>query len=232
MPFGDLSCLMTVTHELKAPLALVRQLSLELESTILDEQERMRLIRQITLTTERALRLTADLTRSARLEDSLFDLEPLNVQQICEEAAHELSPLYVAHGREIRVVARQHANLVIANKDLLRRVLLNFGDNALHYGESEKPVELKVKSSRNDEMVRIGVRDYGPAVSINAWQAMQDRLGRSGQLLNARPQSSGVGLLIAGQFALAMNGRIGATRHRDGATFYVDLNASTQMSLL
>jgi len=50
--------------------------------------------------------------------------------------------------------------------------------------------------------------------------------------IHARPQSSGLGLYIAGQFADAMNGRIGVTRHRDGATFYVDLQASKQLSLL
>ena len=29
-----------------------------------------------------------------------------------------------------------------------------------------------------------------------------------------------------------MNGEIGAIRHKDGATFYVDLQASQQLSLL
>ena len=33
-------------------------------------------------------------------------------------------------------------------------------------------------------------------------------------------------------FAEAMNGRIGAIRHKDGATFYVELQASQQLSLL
>jgi hypothetical protein len=37
---------------------------------------------------------------------------------------------------------------------------------------------------------------------------------------------------VAGQFAHAMGARLGAVRHRDGATFYIDVNASTQMRLL
>jgi signal transduction histidine kinase len=232
LPFGDLSLLVTAAHELKAPLSLVRQLALSLESSDIDSAERERLARQITLTSERALRLTTDLTRASRLEDSLFDLEPINPQQLCEEVAHELRPLYEARGRKIRVASRYRPILAVANKDLLRRIMLNFADNALHYGESDHPVELQTRIYDRGSKIRIGVRDYGPAVPVDVWRRLQAHIGTDTQLLHARPQSSGLGLYVAGQFAGAMDGRIGATRHRDGATFYVDLSASTQLSLL
>jgi K+-sensing histidine kinase KdpD len=229
---GDLSFAVTAAHELKAPLALVRQLSLTLETGSIDTAEQERMLRQITLTSERALRLTTDLSRSSRLEDSLFELEPLNPQQICDEVAHELTPLYKARGREIRVASHRRSMLVVANRDLLRRIVLNFGDNALHYAESDSPVELRAGSYDSGSKIRIGVRDYGPAVPSDMWQRLQVHLGSATQALHARPQSSGLGLYVAGQFADAMKGKIGATRHRDGATFYVDLTASTQLSLL
>jgi len=230
---GDLSFLLTASHELKSPLALIRQLSLSLESAQnLPAAERERMIRQITLTSERALRLTADLARSSRLEDGLFELEPLNPRQICEDVAHELSPLYKAKNREIRVAARYRPLLVVANRDLLRRIILNFGDNALHYADNSSPVELRVQTLEAGHTIRMGVRDHGPAVPTDIWQRLQSHLGTGAQPLHARPQSSGLGLYVAGQFAAAMSGKIGATRHRDGATFYVDLTASTQIRLL
>lgn len=229
---GDLSFAVTAAHELKAPLALVRQLSLALETGDVNEAERARMIRQIVLTSERALRLTTDLSRSSRLEDGLFEMEPLNPQQICEEVANELAPLYKARGREIRVASHRGSMLVVANRDLLRRIVLNFGDNALHYADSTQPVELRAGTFAGGNKVRIGVRDYGPAVPTSMWQKLQAHLGTSAQPLHMRPQSSGLGLYVAGQFAGAMQGSIGATRHRDGATFYVDLTASTQLSLL
>jgi len=229
---SDLSFVVTAAHELKSPLALVRQLGLSLEAGIISSSdEQAKLLRQIVLTSERALRLTTDLARSSRLEDSLFELEPLNPQQICEEVAHELTPLYKAKGREIRVASRYRPLLAVANRDLLRRVVLNFGDNALHYA-GDAPVELRAGSIRGGEAVRIGVRDFGPAVPADMWRRVQSSLGSDKQPLHARPQSSGLGLMVAGQFANAMNGRIGASRHRDGATFYIDMNASTQLILL
>lgn len=231
-PLGDLSFLVTASHELKGPLALVRQLSLALESGDVSEQERQRIVHQIVLTSERALRLTTDLSRSSRLQDNLFELEPINPQQICEEVAHELTPLYAARGREIRVASRYRPILAVANRDLLRRIILNFGDNALHYADSEIPVELRTELKEGGNKIRIGARDYGPAVSPDVWRRLQLHLGTEKQLLHSRPQSSGLGLYVAGQFASAMHGHIGATRHHDGATFYVDINASTQLSLL
>lgn len=230
--FGDLSFVVTAAHELKAPLALVRQLSLALEAENVSQTDRERMLRQIILTSERALRLTTDLSKSSRLEDSLFDLEPLNPHQICEEVAHELTPLYIARGREIRVASRHRPHLVVANRDLLRRIMLSFGDNALHYAESDIPVELRAGTYDHGTKIRLAVRDFGPAVPTDIWQRLESRLGTATQTLHSRPGSSGLGLYVAGQFAAAMHGSIGATRHRDGATFYVDLTASTQLSLL
>jgi len=230
--FGGLSFVVTAAHELKAPLALMRQLSLALEAENVSPEDQKRMLRQIVLTSERALRLTTDLSKSSRLEDSLFDLEPLNPHQICEEVAHELTPLYAAKGREIRVASRHRPHLVVANRDLLRRIMLSFGDNALHYAESDIPVELRALSYDHGSKIRLAVRDFGPAVPIDIWKKLESHLGTATQTLHSRPGSSGLGLYVAGQFATAMHGQIGATRHRDGATFYVDLTASTQLSLL
>lgn len=229
---GELPFAVAAAHELKAPLALIRQLSLGLEQGDYSEKEHRRLLRQIVLTSERGIRLTNDLTRSTRLEDSLFALEPINARQLCEEVAHELSPLYKARGRELRVASGRKQLLAVANKDLLRRILINFSDNALHYAENDAPVTIGTSSLREGERVRLGVRDHGPAVPNDVWQRVSRQLGAAPQALQNRPASSGLGLYIAGQFADAMQGSIGATRHRDGATFYVDLTASRQLKLL
>ena len=229
--FGDISPTIVAAHELKAPLVLLRQLSLSLGSDGLSQAEREEIIDHMTLTSERAIRLTTDLTQSQKIQTSLFEFEPVNSQQICEEVVYELLPLYKAHGREIRVSRRRGSLLAVANKDLLRRVMLNFADNALHYGDENTPIELWTSSRDNGETIRLGVRDYGPAVPINTLEALSANLFRSQSLL-ARPSGSGLGLHIARQFAEAMNGTIGTLRHRDGATFYVDMQASRQLSLL
>ena len=229
---SGLPSLIAAAHELKSPLALVRQLSLMLEDGNVSDNDQKKMLRQISLTSERALRLTSDLTRSARLSDMLFELEPINPQQLCEDIVYELTPLFAAHNRNVKLKSRKHPLLLVANRDLLRRIIMNFSDNALYYTDGNSAVEIQIKALNAGKIIRLGVRDYGPALSSDMWQSLQSKLAGASVTIHARPQSSGLGIFIANQFADAMNGRIGITRHRDGATFYVDLQASSQLSLL
>jgi len=228
--------LTAAAHELKAPLALVRQLALRLEDDLenehLSDSQKLKLLQQITLTSERALRLTSDLTKAARLDSMLFILEPINPEQLCRDIVSELTPLFEAYGKSVSVVGRKHPLLLVANRDLLRRILLGFSDNALHYTQPGTAVHLQIKAFKKAGTIRIGVRDFGPALSSDMWRKLQKKLKTAPQAVHARPESSGLGLYIAHQFAEAMNGTIGAVRHKDGATFYVELQASSQLSLL
>ncbi|HEU4830666.1 MAG TPA: HAMP domain-containing sensor histidine kinase [Candidatus Saccharimonadales bacterium] len=230
---GDgIPSLVAAAHELKSPLALVRQLSLMLESGDVSPEDQKQMLRQISLTSERALRLTSDLTKSVRLKDALFELEPINPAALCEDIVHEMTPLFQAHGRSIALKSRKHSLLLVANRDLLRRIIVNFSDNALHYAGVDSRVEINIQTLNRGETIRLGVRDFGPALTNDIWKSLHDKLTSAPQAVHARPQSSGLGLYIASQFADAMKGNIGAKRHRDGATFYVDLQASRQLSLL
>jgi len=232
-PFTDgLSSLVAAAHELKSPLALVRQLSLTLEDGNITDDERHRMLRQISLTSERGLRLTSDLTKVARLNDALFELEPINPRQLCEDIINELSPIFTAHNRNIKLISRKHPLLLVANRDLLRRIIINFSDNALHHADNKSTLQIQIGSLNAGKTIRLGVRDYGPAISNGMMQSLKSKLAIAPMPIQARPQSSGLGLYIASQFADIMNGKIGVTRHHDGATFYVDLQASSQLSLL
>jgi signal transduction histidine kinase len=232
-PLADgLPSIVAAAHELKSPLALMRQLSLSLEDNNVSDADRKRMLRQITLTSERALRLTSDLTKSVRLEDAMFDLEPINPYQLCQDVAREISPLFAAHHRNIYVSSKRHSWLLVANRDLLKRIIMNFSDNALYYAEGAGDIEIKISTVNSGRQIRLGVRDYGPAVPKSIINKLKNNLSMGPAPIHTRPSSSGLGLYISSQFADAMNGKIGITRHRDGATFFVELQASSQLSLL
>ncbi len=224
----DMPSITTAAHELKNPLSLMRQLALSIDDGNLDPSELRMAAQRLELTSDRALRLVDDLTQTQNLQDGLFDLEPINPVALCDEVVSELSPLYSAHHRSLRVQRRRNPPIVVANRSLLRRVITNFADNALHYTFESEPVVIETHTS--GDKVRISVRDRGPGVSSRLQQSLRDqpRLQRPSR----RPASSGLGLYIARQFAEAMHGTVGVVRHRDGATFYVELSTSSQMSWL
>lgn len=228
---ADISSVSVAAHELKSPLVLLRQLSLDMASGELSKKEAKRVMEQMVQVSEKALRLTSDLTRVDGVQATLFGLEPINPISVCDDVTYELQRLYKAHGRSLKRSRIRHLPPVVANRDLLRRILLNFADNALHYSDEQGTVELHAQLLREAGLVRVGVRDFGPAVSMKNWKELTHSFSVN-KPVQSRPQSSGLGLYIAQQFATAMNGRIGAVRHRDGASFYVELPVSKQLSLL
>ena len=220
----DVPTLLAAAHELKAPLALIRQLSLQLQESDGDPAAL-----RIRLTAERSLALVEGLTRASRLEDALCELEPIDVGELYDAVAHELQPLSRALEQTIEVRVPQRA-VVIGDRTLLRSVLVGLCDNALTHNAVERPVILTAQH-RGPERIAVGVRDYGPHTT--QLKEVRRRLGRAPQALSARPRSSGLGLLIADQFARRMDAALSMVRHRDaGVTFSLDLPKSRQISLL
>lgn len=224
------SSALVVAHELKAPLSLVRQLALSLE--LEEDKEGVRRVSdQIVATSERALRQVNDLLKVARLEDALFELEPVNPRAVCDDVVGELWHLFAFNRRELRINYRNRRHLVVANRQLLHSVVYNFCLNAMNYGGEELPSEVLI-TDRKDGKIRVAVRDYGPAVPTKIWREIKDGFVNRPLEIAMRPGSSGMGLYIAAKFANYMGADFGLIRHRDGTSFYIDLPLSGQLCLV
>ncbi|MCL2451795.1 HAMP domain-containing histidine kinase [Candidatus Saccharibacteria bacterium] len=222
--------LVVAAHELKTPLALVRQLSLQLAETD-DEVTRAEIIRRIRLTSERSLRLVDNLTKAARLEAAMFEMEPVVLGNLCREVVDELSPLTAALNQEFQINTGRTPLVAVGNRDLLRSLVMGLVDNALQYNTPDAPVEISARIQRGEAV--LAVRDHGATMDLAEFRALSKSIGRRAMPVAARPLSSGLGLLIAQKFASAMGGRLSVERHRRGGmTFRAHLPASAQLSLL
>ena len=219
-----------VAHELKAPLSLVRQLALSLD---LDDSPKTRheISQQIVSTSERALRQVEDMLKVARLEDAMFEMEPVNPRVVCDDVVDELWKLFRFNRRELKIYYRNRKRLVVANTQLLRSVIYNFCLNAMNYGGEDLPSEIFICDKGYDK-IRVEVRDYGPTVPTRIWREIKNGVVKKPTEISMRPGSSGMGLYIAGRFANYMGCKLGLIRHRDGTSFYIDLPVSEQLSLV
>ena len=96
----EVSGILVAAHELKAPLCLIRQLTLAL-GVASSDSAKQRLESQLVEVSERALRQVEDLSKIARLEDGLFITEPVSVRGICEAVMREISPLFQFEHRNL-----------------------------------------------------------------------------------------------------------------------------------
>ncbi len=224
------SGIITAAHELKAPLSLLRQLALTLE-TNQPKQKTKQISERMVATSEKALRQVNDLVKISRLSDAMFELQPVNPRRVCDETVRELSGLFAHSKRQIIPSYHNRTHLVVGNRELLKSVVYNFSINALNYSQQDYPSQIFIRDIRGGT-VRIGVRDYGPAIPTKIWREIKNGIINRPLQIAMRPGSSGLGLYIAAQFCEHMRGKLGLIRHRDGTSFYIDLNASAQMSWL
>ena len=224
----EVSGILVAAHELKAPLSLIRQLTLALDLAPNPTVE-TRLRSQLVEVSERALRQVEDLAKIARLDDGLFETEPVAVRNLCNSVLQEMAPLFGFEGRKLSVRYQNRSRVAVANRDLLYSVVYNFCVNAMRYSDAASESLLVVQDVKNK--IRISVRDFGPALPVTIWQQLQAGELQAPATITMRPGSSGLGLYIASQFARHMRAELGAIRHRDGASFFVDLPISSQAML-
>ena len=218
--------ILLAAHELKAPLAVLRQLALTFdEMDVKGEHIRAEMVS----VSERAIKQVNDLTKIRRLDDGLFVMEPVAVREVCDAVSRELEYLFRYNQRNLFIKYTNKMKLVVANRDLLYSVIYNFLLNAMHYSSSETRAELTVRDVRGK--VKVEIRDYGPALPMDVWKEMKRGWIEKPTSIAMRPGSSGLGLYIASCFSKYMNAEVGAVRHRDGTSFYVDLPVSMQASL-
>jgi signal transduction histidine kinase len=222
---------LAAAHELKAPLVLLRQLTYQLEQAGDLTSEQKLVQERIRLTTERTLRLVENITQTGRLDETLFALQPLEAHSVWQQVVSEINPLALHMDQELKLVLPKRPLLAVGHAELLPAVLLGLCDNALAHNPRGADVTLGANLRRGS--IIFSVRDHGPRIDHTAFEQLETRLGKSPQPLGVRPNSSGLGLWIAGNFAKAMSATLSVTRHhRGGMTFSLVLPSSGQLSLL
>ena len=184
---------------------------------------------KMVLVSDRAIRQVNDLMKIGKLENRLFEMEPVAVRGVCDEVTRELTNLFRFNRRDLFIRYSNRARLAWANYELLKSVVYNFLLNAVYYTGDGVRSELVVKDFH--DKVRVVVRDFGPALPMDVWREMKRGWVKKPTSIAMRPGSSGLGLYIASRFSRYMGASVGAVRHRDGTSFYVELPVSRQARL-
>jgi len=216
--------ILVAAHELKEPLVALRQLAFMLDGTDITDKD---VQKKMVGVSDRAIKQINDLMKIQKLQDGIFEMEPVSVRAVCDDVARELMYMFRFNRRDLFVKYSNRSPLVTANRELLHSVIYNFLLNAMHYSGEDARSELIVKDFRDN--VRVMVRDYGPALPMDVWREMKRGWIEKPASIAMRPGSSGLGLFIASKFSKYMHANVGAVRHRDGTSFYVELPKSHQM---
>ena len=112
---------------------------------------------------------------------------------------------------------------VYADRDHVRRILINYLENARKYGEP--PITVTVRAV--GDVIEIRVRDHGPGVDPEFVPALYDRFTQASMGLQRTAKGVGLGLSIVRTLAELNSGEAWYEHADPGAAFCLRLPRST-----
>lgn len=199
-----------IVHDLKNPISGIRMAAQMLLQSAA-EGEDAKLLQVIEAAAARAQRMVLDILDLSRSEDGALVPRPgeLDLAALLEEVATEgRASLDSRKAQRILVDTRVERRTVRADRDLLRRVLVNLVENACKYTPSEGAIRLEADSPDADS-VEIRVRDEGPGIPDAYRQKIFEKYARLERDVSAHAGSShGLGLVFCRLAVEAHGGRI------------------------
>lgn len=187
--------LLSITHELKSPLAGIR-LVLETLKTRqqLPDAARQKLTGNALTETDRLTSLVNDLLLGAKL-DSRYQLnpEPLELAPLLEDCIDKITLKYP--GAKFHFDVEPGLPPVPGDRSGLTSVFTNLIENAAKYSQPEPRIEISLRRGGTDE-VSITVADNGNGIPDRMKRRVFDRFYRIGNEDTRQTKGTGLGLYI------------------------------------
>ena len=226
-----------VSHELRTPLSPLRgyaQIMLRAGDRVTGEQ-RDQILNQMVERVDHLERLIDDLLLVSRLAsgtlspDDEVDLQVCDLSEIVPRLASWVSGAHA--GREVRVHGVDGARFAWADPLRSAQVVTNLLSNACKYATPDTPIDVEV--SREEDRLRVAVRDHGPGIPEDKLEAIFERFQRLEDPQRMRTGGLGLGLYIARHLAVAMGGALDVDSRRGaGSTFTLELPVASDAQLL
>lgn len=209
--------LMSVSHELKTPLAAIQAYAEGLEDGVLPPDEAGKVIAE---ESQRLERLVTDLLTLARLREARFTVneEAVSLSEIVGQVIHRHEPQARLLGIHLETNPSLSTRAVLADRDRLVQAVSNLVENALRYAPENSIVTIEAEDTR------IAVSDQGPGLTSDDLAHVFERFFLYRRYSLVRPVGTGLGLALVKELVEAMAGTVKASsRPGEGATFTIDL---------
>ncbi|MGB9737670.1 MAG: histidine kinase [Chloroflexus aggregans] len=198
----------SASHELRAPLTLIRA-STEVALRNAEDEDQRELLTDVLTESDHMRRLVDDLLTLSRLDSGSLTLQrqPIALNDFLADLHRHVSRLGDEHG--ITIILARAEGTVLVDPDRLRQILLILIDNALRYTPAGGTITITAEPV--GKQVRIGVRDTGCGIPTQHLPYLFERFYRVDQARNrsSNTNNAGLGLSIAKGLVEAHGGTIG-----------------------
>jgi PAS domain S-box-containing protein len=222
------SLISTVSHELRTPLTMIQGFSELLVQREVDEKTSREALRSINVSAERLGRIIEDLLSVSRIESGRMDvrLAPMDLEEAIEDVGSLLG-----QGREIRVEMDDELPRVMADAEMLIRVLTNLVSNAMKYSSPETTISVSARDVGAN--VEVSVSDHGIGMTDAETRHLFDKFFRADRPEVRSVGGTGLGLYITKNLVEMQGGEIWAESKRGrGTTFRFTLPAQKEAQMV
>ncbi|MBP9151530.1 MAG: HAMP domain-containing histidine kinase [Flavobacteriales bacterium] len=218
--------LLSITHELKSPLAAIKLQLQTLNTRELPEEKKLQLYKRALADTDRLENLVENLLLVNKVESGGLPLnkETVNFSELLTNQVRTTYSKELEDGR-LKTTIQDGIRAEI-DKMAIQSIVINLIDNAIKYGGgSEVTVELSVKDT---DSVECSVSDRGEGIPNSEKKKVFERFYRRGSEDVRQTKGTGIGLYLVKLLVEKHDGTITIQDNKPtGARFVVQFPAAT-----
>lgn len=215
--------LLSVTHELRSPLASVKLQLQTLKSRKLDAEKVDQLQSRALRDVNRLEKLVENLLLVNKAESGRLPLQKVEV--VLQEVIGRILTDHYAQEVESKLITFDNSGSDKASIDSMAfdSVLMNLIDNALKYGNGSE-VKLSVVSDSKSNHAKVSVSDLGPGIVDDEKTKVFDRFYRIGNEEVRKTKGTGIGLYLVKLLVEQHDGTVEVTNNNpQGSVFTVTI---------
>lgn len=214
--------LLSVTHELKTPLASNKLYLQTITKRELDKAQQKQLIQKAIEENTRLERMIDNILNASRLENNALRLEKekFNLAKL----QHQVADRFNAFRDQpiVKVVCPDDLQ-ISADRFMIETILNNLVENAIKYAGADN--EIIIYGRMLEGKTEFGVKDQGPGIDKNARQDIFKKFMRLGNEDNRAQKGSGLGLFIVYELVKLHHAQIICIENSPkGANFMITFN--------
>lgn len=213
--------LLSVTHELKTPLAANKLTLQTIQKHQLEEQKKNELISKALDENIRLENLIDNILNASRLESKAIQAIKSEINFL-DLAKNICDLLHKRHGEKFITLDCQVNVLIHGDRFMLEAIISNLLENAIKYAGKKSNISLYCLN-KNSAFV-FGVSDEGPGIAVEENEHIFKKFYRVGKEETRSTSGSGLGLFIVKEFVSLQKGQIVYRKNQPkGSIFEVTL---------
>ena len=197
--------LLSITHELKSPLASIGLIFETLKKRALKVEQIHALAESGMNENRRLEKQINNLLFATRLEEAYqFNFELIDINEVLSELAQRYNKLHQEN--LVKYNSDISSPSILADKESIQSLFINLIDNSIKYN-NQKPI-ISISASGQDQLVQIEVTDNGIGIPENEISNVMKKFYRIGSEETRNTKGTGLGLYIVNKIVDAHSGKI------------------------